>query len=1047
MKRLLLVPALAIAAMLFAAQAHGGTARVFSQYLGGNLASPSEAQQTSYASFLSTNNIDFGVFYGPTSASGFGLMAEGYSTEYEYKSGMGKGGRVLVYKTSDWSVVQHDAAEDRGSAKYPNWCSAYVVERKSNGEQFYVVMFTGERFSGGSYMTYEGYLSARANQGPWLLVALPYNGALYTGTSNPSQVASNMSGSNTQVPNVSGTGAVFARNHGTLSASGVSVPKSTLGFGGEPAALATVTYIRTLTVTFNDWDGAEIKTESVLEGNDATPPDDPERVGHHFTGWSGSCENVQSNLTLVAEYNPDMFVVRFLDWDGEVLKSEMVAYGTDATPPESPTREGFRFFGWSAPYTGITEAVDLTAVYVEASAVTHWVTFKDHDGTELLRQEVLDGQDATPPADPTREGWHFTGWSGTYTGVTQDVTITATYAINSYAIEFQDWDGTVLKTEEVEYGSSATPPASPTRTGYHFVGWQGAYQNVAAAATVVAQYEINMYTVRFLHEDGTALSTQQVAYKSAATAPSTPAPLNDNRVFYKWSCGYSSITADLDVVAVFVNKLIEVGTAAEFIEYIDSDLMSKSVVTIALTNDISLSGATHSARQLYATIDGRGHTISSIPSSFKLFSELRGGTVRNIVFKGFRAAGNSNRTSLLASASYASSTVSGVVFDNCKWTLSSGSHGNSGMIYEVKGTTLMTNCVMKNCSVLGSNAGGSAQFIGGFVAMASNLRMVDCHFIVDNPGTVAVGDGIHAAGAFVGKCGSGVTLERCSNNALVKVTKTSGSENGAGAFVGGCWPSGNVTLTIKDCANFGTVVSTVNSPAGGFIGDACATNGTFTLSVKSCFNYGSVSSPLAAGGIAGSFRGANNTFVNCGNSGSISSSAGFAGGLIGRVRFNGSTKTAGFNSAFQYGSVSTESGFAGILMGGLFSSTGSGLTLVANNCFMAGSATASAGGKAGLVIGGCDSASTGELSLSVSGGGVLDSNASLQPGYNAAGQALQWTQPDSFAPTALVNRMVLSTLDAAAEAGGWMRWIQGCEYPELALFGEMYTHGIAVVFF
>ena len=276
----------------FAATANAGTVKVFVQYLGGNLANPSETQQASYAAFLADNNIDFGVFYGPTSASGFGLTAAGYSTEYEYKSGMTKGGRVLVYKTSDWDVAQHDAAENRGTAKYQNWCSAYIVERKSNGERFYVVMFTGDRFDRSSYLTYGGYLSDRANLGPWLLVALPYNGALYTSSSFSSMVASNLSSGYTQVPNVSGTGAVFARNHTTLAASGSSVSQSTLGFGGEPAAVATVTYQRSLTVTFNDYDGTTIDTSTVLEGNDATPPADPTRTGYTFTGWSDSYLNV-----------------------------------------------------------------------------------------------------------------------------------------------------------------------------------------------------------------------------------------------------------------------------------------------------------------------------------------------------------------------------------------------------------------------------------------------------------------------------------------------------------------------------------------------------------------------------------------------------------------------------------------------------------------------------------------------------------------------------------------------------------------------------------
>ncbi|MCR5839768.1 MAG: InlB B-repeat-containing protein [Kiritimatiellae bacterium] len=850
----------------------------------------------------------------------------------------------------------------------------------------------------------------------------------------------------TEVRDGTDCGAIYVQNHASRSDYAGSAV-SWLSNATEPAATATVTYRQEFIVAFEDWDGTSLcETQTVYIGENATPPADPTRVGHRFSGWSDSYENVQSNLTLVAEYNPDMFTVRFLDWDGELLKSELVAYGTDATPPSNPTREGFRFFGWSAPYTGITEAVDITAVYVDASAVTHWVTFKDYDGTELSLQEVLDGGAATPPADPTREGWHFTGWSGTYTGVTQDVTITATYAINSYAIEFQDWDGTVLKTEEVEYGSSATPPVSPTRTGYHFVGWQGAYQNVSAAATVVAQYEINMYTVRFLHENGTVLSERQVAYQGAATAPANPAPLDENRVFYKWSCSYSSIVADTDVVAVFVNKLIEIATGAEFVEYMGTSLANRSDVTFALVADISLSGTTYKKPGTFsATLDGRGHTLRGFPSdkSIKSLCGTLKGTIRNLCIANYSAPASVGETPLIASSAQGA-TVSGVVLSNCTWKLPSASQGTAGFFYSTSGgQTTITNCSMVNCKITST---GNGHYIGGFVGNASNLLMVDCDFTVGNTDEVAVGNDIPIAGALVGKCGSGVTIRRCRNNARVKIIRSASGGAAVGGLVGGSW-SNSGSPTIVDCANFGTVEATSNVPAGGIIGESGTTNNTFTLSVRGCFNYGSVSSPLAAGGIVGSFMGANNVLVNCGNSGSISSDAGFAGGIVGRIRYNGNARTAGFNNMMQAGTISTVSGYAGIMAGGLAASTGSDLTLVVSNSFLAGSAVATGGGKTGLAFGGRDTHSGNALAVLLGGSKVLVGNASLPLYYDGANSAVTWDSPAIFASTELINRQICEPLDGVAEEKEWMRWIQGREYPELALFGNAYTQGIAVIFY
>ncbi len=58
---------------------------------------------------------------------------------------------------------------------------------------------------------------------------------------------------------------------------------------------------------------------------------------------------------------------------------------------------------------------------------THTVTFKDWDGSVLKTETVEDGKDATPPADPVREGYTFTGWDKKFNNITADTVITATY--------------------------------------------------------------------------------------------------------------------------------------------------------------------------------------------------------------------------------------------------------------------------------------------------------------------------------------------------------------------------------------------------------------------------------------------------------------------------------------------------------------------------------------------------------------------------------------------------------------------------------------------
>ena len=196
---------------------------------------------------------------------------------------------------------------------------------------------------------------------------------------------------------------------------------------------------------------------------------------------------IQNGAVTVAAAQPEMHTVTFKDWDGTVLKTQQVQHGGDAEAPADPTRTGYTFTGWDKEFTNITADLVVTAQY---EINTYTVTFKDWDGTELKTQEVQHGGDAEAPADPTRTGYTFTGWDKAFTNVTADLVVTAQYEINTYTVTFKDWDGTVLKIQEVQHGGDAEAPADPTRVGYTFTGWDKAFTNITADLVVTAQYEM-----------------------------------------------------------------------------------------------------------------------------------------------------------------------------------------------------------------------------------------------------------------------------------------------------------------------------------------------------------------------------------------------------------------------------------------------------------------------------------------------------------------------------------------------------------------------------
>ena len=89
---------------------------------------------------------------------------------------------------------------------------------------------------------------------------------------------------------------------------------------------------------------------------------------------------------------------------------------------------------------------------------------------------------------------------GDYNGQWNDVAMTTgsynlcvvlELELTYHTVTFKDWNGTVLKTQQVQYGGAATAPANPTRTGYTFTGWDKAFNNVTANLVVTAQYVQN----------------------------------------------------------------------------------------------------------------------------------------------------------------------------------------------------------------------------------------------------------------------------------------------------------------------------------------------------------------------------------------------------------------------------------------------------------------------------------------------------------------------------------------------------------------------------
>lgn len=313
---------------------------------------------------------------------------------------------------------------------------------------------------------------------------------------------------------------------------------------------------RTYTVSFNTNGGTAVQAQGVTYNEKAAQPEAPAKDGYGFGGWYSNATlttaynfnaPVTKNMTLYAKWVKDSYTVSFNSNGGTAIGAVAVPYGTSVAQPEAPTKAGYTFGGWyvnaalTTKYIFTAAVEDDLTLYAKWTPIVHTISFNTGGGSSVAEQKVNDGETATLPGAPTKEGYGFDGWYADEAlmmpydfsaPVTGDLTLYAKWKANSYTVSFNSNGGTVVSSQAVAYGAPAQQPAAPVKTGYTFGGWysDSALTNaydfsapVQGNVTLYAKWTVNSYTVTFEPNGGTAVSTQTIAYGQTATLPTAPA--------------------------------------------------------------------------------------------------------------------------------------------------------------------------------------------------------------------------------------------------------------------------------------------------------------------------------------------------------------------------------------------------------------------------------------------------------------------------------------------------------------------------------------------
>lgn len=276
-------------------------------------------------------------------------------------------------------------------------------------------------------------------------------------------------------------------------------------------ATYTATYtekIRTYQIRFLNYDGTELQSSQVEYGalpeymGETPARPSTEQYNYVFDGWTPEIVNVTEDASYTATYTSILrqYTVTFLDWDGTLLNEQVVDFGSAAIAPAAPVREGYTFIGWDKDFSNVQSDLIVTAQYTR-NTVYYTITFVNDDGTVLQTSQVEEGTmpeytGDTPTKQETDEfRYFFESWTPEIVPAIADATYTATYTAKTrhYYIQFVNYDGTVLQSSLVAYGTmpeytGETPTKPSDQYDYIFAGWTPEVIAVTGFATYTATY-------------------------------------------------------------------------------------------------------------------------------------------------------------------------------------------------------------------------------------------------------------------------------------------------------------------------------------------------------------------------------------------------------------------------------------------------------------------------------------------------------------------------------------------------------------------------------
>ncbi len=378
--------------------------------------------------------------------------------------------------------------------------------------------------------------------------SVTYNANSATSGSVPTDATAYTSGATVTVKANTGTlartGYAFSGWNTAANGSGTdyaATGSATLTMGSANVTLYakwTPTYTLTYTANANGTISGTTP-QTVASGANGTAVTAVPNTGYHFVSWSDAStanprtdSSVAANVNVSATFAINTYTLTYTAGaNGSISGTtpQTVNYNTSGIAVTATPATGYHFVSWSDASTAnprtdssVVANVSVSATFAINTYTLSYTANANGSITGTTPQTVNYNATGSAITATPATGYHFVSWSDgvltasrTDSSVAADVTVSATFAINSYSVYYNgntSDGGTAPTATSGNYGATVTlsNEGTLTKTGYNFNGW-----NTAADGSGTSYSAGDSYII------GTTDITLYAKWASAALTPQT----------------------------------------------------------------------------------------------------------------------------------------------------------------------------------------------------------------------------------------------------------------------------------------------------------------------------------------------------------------------------------------------------------------------------------------------------------------------------------------------------------------------------------------------